>query len=90
MGPRSVSVRVRRGELFIEAEVFDPLSWSYRLDRARAPIKGLSLTAPKLGKKGGFKFAELRGPQGVVWYFYSGCERFYNKVKKVIAKAGQD
>jgi hypothetical protein len=84
---RGPVVRVRRGEVFIEAETFDPLPWKYVRDRVRAPVNGLMLTEPLRGPKGGFKYAELRGKEGVVWQFYPGQEWFYKKVAGVLRSA---
>jgi hypothetical protein len=88
MGLRNVIVRVRKDTLLMEAEAFDPVAWRWFKQRMKAKVSGLTLTEPKRGPKGGFKYAELRGPEGTLWEFFR-TRRLYETVKALLAKVKQ-
>ena len=89
MGLRNVVVRLRKDTLLMEAEAFDPLAWRWFKQRVKAKVAGLTLTEPKRGPKGGFKYAELRGPEGLLWEFF-GERRLYERVKALLMKARKE
>ena len=82
MGIKCPHVRSKRNHLIIEASVFVPKQWLWVQRRTKVDVRSTRLLDPVMGRKGGFKYAELRENGELRWVFDSDQKRFYERVKR--------
>lgn len=86
MSVREFKVKVvREPVLRLSCTDFDPVSFKPRKTERIIPLAGLRLMEPVRGKRGGFKYAELRDvSDDVVWVFGKSEQAFYDRVRAAL------